>query len=113
VCCRQHPHGRPATTTFEELTALAVDVPGWMQMCAAKCPTVGKSRGGGTASGSSPAAPSTALNPNATVHNPGHQSQSYGHNDGGLDVQGPGGDGGGAADPTKRKEIHGQAVLSY
>ena len=96
----------PTTTTFKELTALAVDVPGWMQMCAEKYPTLGKSRGGGTASGSSPAAPSAALNPNATVYSPSHQSQSHGHNDGGLDVQAPGGDGGGAAEPTKYKEMY-------
>ena len=102
----------PPATTFQELTARAVDVPGWMQMCAATCPTLGKPRGGGTASGSSPAAPTAALNPDATVHSPSHPNHSHGHNDGhndgGLDVQAPGGDGGGAADPTKHEEMHGR-----
>ena len=58
----------PPATTFKELTALAVDVPGWRQMCAATFPTLGKPRGGGNASGSNPAAPSAALNPDATVY---------------------------------------------
>ena len=85
----------PTTTNFKELTALAVDVPGWLQTCAATtCPTLGKSRGGGTASASSPAAPSAALNPNATVCSPRCQSQSHGHDDDGLVVQAPGGPGG-------------------
>ena len=49
------------------------------------------------------------LNPNAAVHSPRHQSQSYGHNDDdGLDVQVPDGAGGGAADTTKYKETCGR-----
>ena len=84
---------------------MTVDVPGWMQMCAATYPTLGKPRGGGNASGSNPAAPSAALNPDANVYSPSHPN----HHDGGLDVQAPGGgDGGGAADPTKYKEIYGR-----
>jgi hypothetical protein len=97
----------PPATTFQELTARAVDVPGWMQMCAATYPTLRKPRGGTNASGSAPAAPSAALNPDATVYSPNHPN----HHDGGLDVQAPGGgggDGGGAADPTKHKETHGR-----
>ena len=49
-----------------------------------------------------------ALNPDATVYSPSHQSHGHGHNDGGLDVQAPGGDGGGTADPTKYKEMCGR-----
>ena len=99
----------PPATTFQELTARAVDVPGWMQMCAATWPTLRKPRGGTNASGSAPAAPSAALNPDATVYSPKHPN----HHDGGLDVQdkapgGGGGGGGGAADPTKYKEIYGR-----
>ena len=66
-----------------------------------------KPRGGTNASGSAPAAPSAALNPDATVYSPNHPN----HHDGGLDVQAPGGGGGGgggAADPTKYKETYGR-----
>jgi len=98
----------PTATTSKALTARAVDVPGWMQMCAATCPTLGKPRGGVTASGSSPAAPSAALNPDATVCSPSHPNHSHGHDDGGLDVQAPGGDGGRPADPTEHEEMCGR-----
>jgi len=96
----------PTTTDFQELTALAEDVSGWRQTCAAAVPTLGKSRGGGTASASSPAALSAALNSNATMCSP--RCQSHDDDDEGLDVQAPGGDSGGVVDPTKCKETHGR-----
>jgi len=72
---RQHSDGRPDHDRL------------WGAHRAAAFPTLGKSRGSGAASASSPADPRTALNLNAIAQSPRHHSHNNNGNNYGLDVQ--------------------------